>query len=93
MTPPVTAERVAVLSQLMRGWRISPNGRYLFFPSDSDEPDSIGQLEKACAALSSIGIAVDGSGTWTGEDDSRGTIQVCNSVVEHHQTEPPDEAT
>ena len=83
--PPVAD--IAAIGQSLRSWRVSPNGRLLYLPTDSDETDALGTLHAACKALGARGHSVNGSGTWRGEDGEEGSLTVVNNVISESTNE------
>jgi hypothetical protein len=91
LTPSLLPEPGEALSRQLRSWRVSPNGQLLYLPSDADEPCAIGQLQRACQLLAEAGIKINGTGTWTSEDESSGALRVADGIVDYDTPEDSDD--
>ena len=90
ISPPADAEQVTRVAQADRGWRVSPNGQLLYLPSE-EHPDPFEAIRYlAERLLPELGLSVEGSVTWIGEDETEGSIQIHANRVTVLSPEPEE---
>ncbi len=88
--PRLPAKVQGELSSANLGWQSTPNGRFLFWPTDADREGGLDALAIAVELISKAGCAVSGQASWHGEDETTGTAMVTDNEVSI-ETDPEEQ--